>query len=203
MSATLRRPPPIPSLLRKLASLASLIGCRIKAIFDIDSHSPSAFGDEDCAFLAECAATVGAFIAQHSKEQKLVLSSSLWHWRVFVHLVNREGRVCDRCAGSHLGSHPDRFHDLLAGGASSLRASCMAADAVWTLGYVGYRDCDEFLGFRWQRAMGKDLTAERPKYCQSLRGKLFAVLRNIARCGRTNELFHIHVLSSDEVDSIA
>jgi L-methionine (R)-S-oxide reductase len=34
---------------------------------DIDSHSLSAFGDEDRAFLEECAAIIGGFIAHHSK----------------------------------------------------------------------------------------------------------------------------------------
>ena len=34
---------------------------------DIDSHSPGVFGDEDRAFLEECAAIVGEFIAQHSR----------------------------------------------------------------------------------------------------------------------------------------
>ena len=34
---------------------------------DIDSHWRGAFGDEDRAFLEECAAIVGEFIAQHSR----------------------------------------------------------------------------------------------------------------------------------------
>ena len=35
---------------------------------DIDSHSRGAFGDEDRAFLEECAAIVGQFIVQHPSE---------------------------------------------------------------------------------------------------------------------------------------
>lgn len=34
---------------------------------DIDSHSRSAFGDEDRVFLEECAAIVGEFIAKRSR----------------------------------------------------------------------------------------------------------------------------------------
>lgn len=72
----------------------------------------------------------------------------------------------------------------------SLCAFCMAADAIWTLRHMGHRDSNEFLGFRWQFALSKDLTAERAKCCQSLGSKLFALLCNVARCRRKDGLFH-------------
>ena len=63
-------------------------------------------------------------------------------------------------AGAHFGGDPDRFHELLLGRAFFQCELCVATDAIRALSYMRYRDRDELLRFRRQRAVGEDVLAE-------------------------------------------
>lgn len=61
--------------------------------------------------------------------------------------VQGDGGVRERATGTHLGGHPDRFHDLGVAGTGTVRELRVAGDAVRALGDVRDRDGDELLGF--------------------------------------------------------
>ena len=107
-----------------------------------------------------------------------------------MHRVDGNDRMRVGGAGPHLGGNPDRFHDLLFGRAL-LQCECgVATDAIRALRYVRHRDRDELLRFRWQRAVGKDLLAERSESGLDFRGQLPSFLRQFFRSIWIHMLFH-------------
>jgi hypothetical protein len=81
-----------------------------------------------------------------------------------------------RAARPHLGSDPDRLHQLLLRHTVSQRGFSVAADAVRALRYVRYRDGDDLLDLGGKRSIGEDLAAERLECLLGLRSERTAVL---------------------------
>jgi len=92
-------------------------------------------------------------------------------------MVSMARAECEMAPQPHLGGHPDRFHDLLFAYPLQPRPLGVTADAIGALRHMRYGDRDEFLCPGRQRAIGKNVLAERLKGGHDIRRELAAFLR--------------------------
>lgn len=78
-------------------------------------------------------------------------------------------------ARAHLGSHPDRFHDLLGGSALFQCGLGMTADTVGTLRDMSHGHGNQLLGSSRQGAIGEHLAAELTECLVNFRGQFAAL----------------------------
>ncbi len=107
-----------------------------------------------------------------------------------THYIEGKKRLRESATRSHLGGNPNCFHDLLFGGAFLQSEIGVAADSIGTLGDLRHRDRDEFLEFRWQRAIGKYPLAERPEGAVDCRRRFSTFLRQISGNSGVYRLVH-------------
>jgi len=93
-------------------------------------------------------------------------------------------------AGAHFGGDPNRFHQFLFGRPFFQSALRVTTDAIRALGHMRYRDRNELLGLRRQRAIGKHALAERSESAVNFRRQVPSLLCQLLRSVGIQVLFH-------------
>src|SRR5690625_1819242 len=93
-------------------------------------------------------------------------------------------------SGAHFRGHPDRFHDLLVGGALLERLARVPLDAIRALRDVRHRHRDQLLGRAGQLAIGKHLGAEGLERFQRPRRQLVTPARQLDGGRRIHGIAH-------------